>query len=86
MTDKFEDYCWKDIINDELLEILSQSEYSAAARKLASNPPRLTATRVRNIASETATGVSNRTSQPVRRESADVAVEPRTTPLLSIRS
>jgi len=33
MTDTFEDYCWKDIVNDELLEI-----YSAYKRKLLVGP------------------------------------------------
>jgi nicotinamidase-related amidase len=33
MTDTFEDYCWKDIVNDELLEI-----YSAYKRKLFVGP------------------------------------------------
>ena len=33
MTDKFEDYCWKDIINDELLEI-----YSAYRREIYVGP------------------------------------------------
>jgi nicotinamidase-related amidase len=33
MTDKFEDYCWKDIINDELLEI-----YSAYRREIFVGP------------------------------------------------
>jgi maleamate amidohydrolase len=33
MTDKFEDYCWKDLVNDELLEI-----YSAYKRKIFVGP------------------------------------------------
>ena len=33
MTDKFEDYCWKDIVNDELLEI-----YSAYRREVYVGP------------------------------------------------
>ena len=36
MTDKFEDYCWKDIVNEEILEI-----YDAYRREIFVGPKQI---------------------------------------------